>query len=48
MADPAHFDMKQSGEHSDMSAPRRPFEAPAVEHLGRLETSTLLTIIIPP
>lgn len=48
MADLAHIDAKQSVEHADMSVPRRAFEAPAVEHLGKLETSTLLSVVIPP
>ena len=33
----------QSGNEADVSAPRMPFVAPAVEQLGRLETSTLLS-----
>jgi hypothetical protein len=43
MADLAQTDTQLSGEKPDVSGPRRPFVAPAVEHLGRLETSTLLT-----
>lgn len=48
MAELAHTEVQQSGGSSDASGPRRPFVAPAVEHLGRLETSTLLTVVIPP
>lgn len=43
MADLAHNDTQLSGERPDSSAPRSPFVAPAVEHLGMLETSTLLS-----
>lgn len=43
MADLAHTETQLSGEQPDVSAPRRQFVAPAVEHLGTLETSTLLT-----
>lgn len=43
MADLAHNDMQRSGDRPDTSAPRSPFVAPKVEHLGTLETSTLVT-----
>ncbi|HEX6369203.1 MAG TPA: hypothetical protein VF006_09740 [Longimicrobium sp.] len=44
MAELAHTEVHQSGSEPDVSGPRRPFVAPAVEHLGRLEVNTLLTI----
>ena len=48
MAELAHTEVQQSGSPSGAGGPRGPFVAPAVEHLGRLETSTLLTVVIPP
>jgi hypothetical protein len=47
MAELAHSEVRLSGNEPDASAPRKPFVAPAVEHLGRLEANTLLTIPIP-
>lgn len=43
MADLAHSEVQHSGDAPDTSLPRRPFVAPAVEQLGRLETSTLIS-----
>lgn len=43
MADLAHTEAQLSDNPSDATDPRRPFVAPAVEHLGTLETSTLLS-----
>lgn len=48
MAELAHTEVHSSGTRPDASGTRRPFVAPAVEHLGRLETSTLQSIVIPP
>ncbi|WP_420126334.1 hypothetical protein [Longimicrobium sp.] len=47
MAELAHNEVQHSGTTLDASVARRPFVAPAVEHLGRLETTTLLTVVIP-
>jgi hypothetical protein len=44
MAELAHTEVQQPGE----PGPRRPFVAPVVERLGRLETATLLSVEIPP
>jgi hypothetical protein len=43
MADLARTEVQLSGTNADASSQRKPFEAPAVEHLGQLETSTLLS-----
>ncbi|HEX5869376.1 MAG TPA: hypothetical protein VFY65_03110 [Longimicrobium sp.] len=43
MSDLAHTEVQLSDTPSDAIDPRRPFVAPAVEHLGKLETSTLLS-----
>jgi hypothetical protein len=48
MAELAHTEVRLSGTEPDASGSRRPFVAPAVEHLGRLEANTLLTVVIPP
>jgi hypothetical protein len=47
MAELAHSEVQLSGEALEASLPRKPFVAPAVEHLGRLEANTLLTVVIP-
>lgn len=47
MAEFSHTEVRSSGEAPDTSGPRRPFVAPSVEHLGRLEANTLLTVVIP-
>jgi hypothetical protein len=43
MAEVARAEVQLSGNETDASAPRKPFVAPAVEQLGRLETSTLVS-----
>jgi hypothetical protein len=43
MADLAHTESQLSGGQPEVSVSRRPFVAPAVEQLGTLETSTLVT-----
>ena len=48
MAELARTAVQMSGNDPDASGPHRPFVAPTVEHLGRLETSTLLSVVIPP
>lgn len=48
MAELAHTEVRLSGAEPEASVARRPFVAPAVEQLGRLEANTLLTIVIPP
>jgi hypothetical protein len=47
MAELAHSEVQLSRNAPDASLPRKPFVAPAVEHLGRLEANTLLTAVIP-
>lgn len=47
MAELAHSEVQLSCDGPDASLPRKPFVAPAVEHLGRLEANTLLTAVIP-
>jgi hypothetical protein len=47
MAELAHNAVQQSGDTLEAAVVRRPFVAPAVEPLGRLETTTLLTVVIP-
>jgi hypothetical protein len=42
MTELAHTEVQRSGK-PDASEPRKPFVAPAVEQLGTLETSTLVT-----
>lgn len=47
MAELAHSEVQLSGDASNASLPRKPFVAPAVEHLGRLEANTLLSVVLP-
>ena len=47
MAELAHSEVQQSGDAPDGSLPRKPFVAPVVEHVGRLEANTLLSAVFP-
>lgn len=47
MAELAHSEVRLSGDAPEASLPRKPFVAPAVEHVGKLETNTLLSVVIP-
>lgn len=46
MPELARTEVQPSAAKSD-ARPRQPFVAPAVEHLGRLEANTLLTVALP-